>query len=105
MRARGTRHGHQCAVTAPVARLGLDSVARGDTLGSRRRRAVALVLLSGRRRHLPTIIARVSCQGSRRQNDMAGGRRKPPSYYSARRSALAPVAHGTQHDSRYAVCV
>lgn len=69
MQARGTRHGHQCAVTAPVARLGLDSVARGDTLGSRRRRAVALVLLSGRRRRLPTIIARVSCQGSRRITD------------------------------------
>lgn len=45
-------HGHQYAVTAPVARLGLDSVARDDILGSRRRALVALVLLSVRRRHL-----------------------------------------------------
>lgn len=60
---------HQYAVTAPVARLGLDSVARGDTLGGRRRAFVALVLLSGRRRRDFDIAARVSCQGSRRQNE------------------------------------
>lgn len=36
---------------------------------------------------------------------MAGGRREPPSYYSGapqRAPIVAPVAHGTQHDSRYA---